>query len=233
MRFSEKIRKVCDPAAGLSFKRAVRRIARPLSIARFLAKIDQEKLQNLKRTYGVTGSVDWPKYVEAERFLKLNIRRAQDLGLDHMPPQRIFDLGSGAGYFLFVARELGHSGLGLDFHESLFGEMFELFGLERIIHRIRKFQPLPETGARFDWITAFSVCFADNMKNTPWDVEEWDYFLRDLDKHLASGGRIYLDLNPRPDGSFYSSGVRELFLDRGAVIDRRSKLLFPPKSLTS
>ncbi len=232
MRFSEKIRKVGDPAAGRSFMRAFRRITRRISVARFLGKIDQDKLGHLQRTYGVPGSNDWPKYVDAERFLKLNIRRAQDIGLDHLPPQRIFDLGSGAGYFLFVARELGHSGLGLDFHEPFFGEMFELFGLERIRHRIRKFQPLPETGARFDWVTAFSICFAENMKNNPWGVEEWDYFLRDLEKHLVPGGRIYLDLNPLPDGSFYSPEVLEFFLDRGATIDRRSKLLFPPKSHT-
>ena len=54
-------------------------------------------------------------------------------------------------------------------------------------------------------------------------------FLKDARRHLRPGGRIYLDLNPRRDGSFYSNEVRDFFLREGAVIDRRSKLLFPPK----
>lgn len=230
MKLSDKIRKLGDPATALSFKRAVQRAVRPLPVRRFMAQIDPERLRQIQKKYGAHGSRDWPKYVEAERFLKLNIRRVQDIGLDRMPPQRILDLGSGAGYFLFVNRVLGHSGLGLDIDDCpLFPEMLELFGVPRIIHRIEKFQPLPRTGASYDWITAFSISFADHMAEQSWDVAEWDYFLNDASKSLAPGGRIYLDMNPRRDGSFYSDAAREYFLSRGAVIDRRSKLLFPPK----
>ncbi len=230
MKLSEKIRKLGEPATALSFKRAIKRAVRPLPVSRFMSRIDRSRLQEIQEKYGVPGSRDWPKYVEAERFLRLNIRRVQDIGLDHMPPQRIFDLGSGAGYFLFVTRVLGHSGLGLDIDDCpFFPEMLELFGVERVIHRVEKFTPLPETGMQYDWITAFSISFADHMKGKPWDVGEWDYFLTDATKHLAPGGRIYLDMNPRRDGSFYSEESRQFFLRRGAVIDRRSKLLFPPK----
>src|SRR5438552_4283791 len=104
MKLSDKIRKLTDPAAALSFKRAVRRAVRRLSISRFMSQIDPIELKRIQQTYGVPGSREWPKYVEVERFLKLNIRRVQDIDLDRMPPQRILDLGSGAGYFLFVAR---------------------------------------------------------------------------------------------------------------------------------
>lgn len=230
MKFSDKIRKLADPAVAVSFKRAVRRAVHPLPVGRFMSQIDRSELKRLRETYGVAGSRDYPKYVEAERFLKLNIRRAQDLGLDRLPPQRILDLGSGAGYFLFVTRVLGHSGIGLDVDNyPLFREMFDLFGLRRVIHRIDKFRPLPETGAYYDWITAFSISFSDPLEPAPWGPEEWDYFLRDARQHLAPGGRIYLDLNPTRDGSFYTAELRQFFLDQGAVIDRRSKLLFPPK----
>ena len=230
MKFSEKIRKLGDPATATRFKRALARAIRPLPVSRFLAQIDPAELSRLQKKYGMAGSREWPKYVEAERFLKLNIRRAQDLGLDRLPPQRILDLGSGAGYFLFVTRLLGHRGHGLDIDSCpLFREMFELFGLERTIHRIEKFQPVPETGV-YDWITAFSVAFSGHGRNVPWGVSEWEYFLADASTHLAPGGCIYLDLNPCRDGSFYTPAVREFFLSKGAVVDRRSKLLFPPKS---
>ncbi len=230
MKLSTKLRKLGDPATLLSFQRAVGRALRPLPVSRFLSQVDQAKVADIQQRYGLPGSRNWPKYVEAERFLKLNIRRVRDIGLDRMPPQRIFDLGSGAGYFLFVTRVLGHTGLGLDIDDCpLYPEMLELFGVRRIIHRIEKFSPLPDTGAKYDWITAFSISFADHTAPRSWDVAEWDYFLDDAAKHLAPGGRIYLDMNPRPDGSFYSEEARQLFLRRGAVIDRRSKLLFPPK----
>jgi SAM-dependent methyltransferase len=230
MKFSHKIRKFANPAVILSAKRAVKRITHPLPVSRFMAHIDQAELRRIQKTYGVPGSRDWPKYTEAERFIKMNIRRVQDLGLDRRPPQRILDLGSGAGYFLFVNRVLGHTGLGLDVdNRPLFREMFELLGLQRIIHRIEKLKPLPDTGAQYDWITAFSVSFAGAGQPIPWAITEWDYFLQDARQHLRPGGRIYLDLNPRADGSFYSEELRDFFLSQGAIIDRRSKLLFPPK----
>lgn len=230
MKLAHKIRKLADPAVIVSGKRAVGRIVRPLPVSRFMAKIDESELKRIQETYGIPGSRQWPKYVEAERFLKVNIRRMQDIGLDRLPPQHILDLGSGAGYFLFVNRVLGHTGLGLDIDNvPLFGEMFKLFGLRRIIHRIEKFKPLPETGSQYDWITAFSISFAGAGQPIPWGVSEWDYFLQDARRHLHPGGRIYLDLNPRQDGSFYSKELCRFFLDQGAVIDRRSKLLFPPK----
>jgi SAM-dependent methyltransferase len=230
MKLSHKIRKLADPAVIVSGKRAIRRVVNPLLVSRFMAHIDQAKLRRIQNTYGVPGSREWPKYVEAERFLKMNIRRVQDLGLDRMPPQHILDLGSGAGYFLFVNRVLGHSGLGLDVHNRpLFREMFELFGLQRIIHRIEKFKPLPNTDSQYDWITAFSVSFAGAGQPIPWGVVEWNYFLQDVRRHLRPGGHLYLDLNPRADGSFYSVELRDFFLSQDAVIDRRSKLLFPSK----
>ena len=230
MNLSHKIRKLADPAAILSGKRAIRRMVNPLPVSRFMGHIDKAELRRIQNTYGVPGSRDWPKYVEAERFLQINIRRVQDIGLDRLPPQHILDLGSGAGYFLFVNRVLGHTGLGLDVdNRPLFREMFELFGLQRVIHQIKKFTPLPDTGARYDWITAFSVSFAGAGQPIPWDAPEWNYFLNDARRHLRADGHIYLDLNPRADGSFYSDGLREFFLSQGAIIDRRSKLLFPRK----
>src|SRR5437879_13467945 len=114
MNESHKTQKLADPAVAVSFKRAVASAVRPLPVSRFMSQIDQAELKRIRQTYGVPGSRDFSKYVEAERFLKLNIRRAQDLGLDRMPPQRILDLGSGGGYFLFVTRVLASGVLGIE-----------------------------------------------------------------------------------------------------------------------
>jgi len=230
MKLSHKIRKLTDPATIVSARRAIGRAVRPLPVSRFMAEIDQAKLKRIQQTYRVPGTTQWPKYVEAERFLRMNIRRVQDIGLDRMRPQHILDLGSGAGYFLFVNKVLGHTGLGIDVDNvPLYREMFALFGLNRVVHRIEKFKPLPDSGAQYDWLTAFSISFDSPAKYGPWGVAEWDYFLQDARRRLRPGGRIYLDLNPRNDGSFYSDELREFFLSQEATIDRRSKLLFAPK----
>ena len=230
MKLSHKIRKLTDPATIVSARRAIGRAVRPLPVSRFMAEIDQAKLKRIQQAYRVPGTTQWPKYVEAERFLRMNIRRVQDIGLDRMRPQHILDLGSGAGYFLFVNKVLGHTGLGIDLDNvPLYREMFALFGLNRVVHRIEKFKPLPDSGAQYDWLTAFSISFDSPAKYGPWGVAEWDYFLQDARRRLRPGGRIYLDLNPRNDGSFYSDELREFFLSQEATIDRRSKLLFAPK----
>ena len=230
MKLSHKIRKLTDPATIVSARRAIGRAVRPLPVSRFMAEIDQAKLKRIQQAYRVPGTTQWPKYVEAERFLRMNIRRVQDIGLDRMRPQHILDLGSGAGYFLFVNKVLGHTGLGIDVDNvPLYREMFALFGLKRVVHRIEKFKPLPDSGAQYDWLTAFSISFDSPAKYGPWGVAEWDYFLQDARRRLRPGGRIYLDLNPRNDGSFYSDELREFFLSQEATIDRRSKLLFAPK----
>jgi len=232
MKLSEKIRKIADPSTPISIKRGILRLIHPLPVSRFLKQIDLERLQEIQQQYGVREETrHWPKYVQAERFLPMNIRRVQDMGLDRMPPKRILDIGSGAGYFLFVCKALGHSGYGLDLPEpELYEDMFELFGLKRGIHRVEKFQPLPETGQKYDYVTAFSICFNDHTKPNPWGIAEWEYFLNDAAKHLNPGGRIYLALNPQKDDRFYDQKLHDWFVSQGAEIDRRSRLLFPPKA---
>jgi ribosomal protein L11 methylase PrmA len=106
--------------------------------------------------------------LDAKRWISLNIRRAQELRLTvRKKPLTIFDLGSGGGYFLLVARHLGHSGLGLDLEDpAMFGELFDLFDLQRIMWRIEPFHPLPDVAQRFDLVTCFSICLTATKRAT-------------------------------------------------------------------
>ena len=237
MRFIDKVAKVADPAAYQSIWRGVLRTLHPLPVSRFLRHVDQPAMAELAARHesALLPGENWTKYFEAERWLKLNIRRAQDIGLDRSRkrPLRVLDLGSGAGYFLFVCRELGHTGIGLDVAEPVFyGDIFRQFGLKRIVEPIRPYHPLPETlleDGKFDLVTAFSIAFNGHKSAALWGPAEWAFLLDDIRDHLLlPGGRIYFDLNPEYDGSFMTPELRELFLRRGAKIDRRSKLLFDP-----
>jgi SAM-dependent methyltransferase len=228
MRFSHKVAKIGQP---LTYRRAWRRAERllhPLPVGPFLAKIDQGRLAELQRRYA-SSAEHYAKYADVQRWLRLNIVRAQDLKLHRSPPGSVLDLGCGGGFFLFILQQLGHPGLGLDIDEyPLFPELLDLFGVERRVWTIRPHEPLPDLGRKFDLITAFSVDFnRESKRDWWWGPPEWAFFLDDLKRHLNPGGRIFLGLNPRNDGEYYTPELRDFFLSRGASVEREN-VSFPP-----
>lgn len=225
MRFSHKVSKLAQP---LTYRRAWRRTERfihPLPLAPLLAQIDQDKLAQLQARYA-SSTEHYAKYADVPRWLRLNIVRAQDLKLHRCAPQAVLDLGCGGGFFLFVLQRLGHSCLGLDIDAyPLFAELLELFQVERRVWTIRPQEPLPDLGRKFDLITAFSIDFnRESSRNWWWGPSEWAFFLDDLKRHLNPGGRIFLGLNPKGDGEYYTPELRDLFLRRGASVERENVL---------
>ena len=62
---------------------------------------------------------------------------------------------------------------------------------------------------------------SDHRENLLKTIAEWDFLLAELQSRLAPGGKIYLTVNPLPDGKKYlTREVRDLFLTRGADIER-------------
>ena len=228
MRFSHKVSKLAQP---LTYRRAWRRAERyihPLPLAPLLAKIDQARLAELQARYA-SSNEHYAKYADVKRWLRLNIVRAQDLRLHRCSPKAVLDLGCGGGFFLFILRRLGHSCLGLDMDVyPLFTGLLDLFQVERRVWTIRPYEALPDLGQTFDLITAFSIDFnRDSKRDWWWGPSEWTFFLDDLRRHLNPGGRIFLGLNPKKDGEYYTVGLREFFLKRGASVEREN-VVFPP-----
>jgi SAM-dependent methyltransferase len=225
MKFSHKIKKLADP---LTYERGWRRVYRrlnPIPLRPLMARIDQVRLHAIQERYA-SSQDHYAKYLDVERYLKIDIRRVQDLKLHRAPPQDVLDIGCGGGFFLFVLKQFGHSCLGLDIDEfPLFTELTGLLGVPRKIWTIRAFEPLPDLGRKFDWITGFSTAFAGtHFASWRWGTEEWRFFLDDLGGYLKPGGRIFFGLNPCYDGHYYTPAIRELFLSRGAVIERENVL---------
>jgi len=217
--------------------RRIQRFVHPISMRSLLHRIDQQRLRILEERHG-SPPPDAPeswrhyaKYLNLKKWLRINVRRVQDLNLHRAAPQDILDIGCGPGFFLFVAQSRGHRGLGLDIPGMpIFDDLVELFGVERIIHRIEMLQPLPDLGRKFDLITAFSTAFHGGGKlSGRWGPREWDFFISDLERHLKPGGRIFFGLNPAYDGNFYTPEILDLFLRHGAKVERE-RVLFPPES---
>ncbi len=223
MRLSRKIHKLTTGEAWNSALDAYYRFARSLTVPQLLRDLPGGDFEQLRIKYGVAGKTKaWQKYVDQKRWLGLAIEQAQELHLDRRKPSRILDLGSGAGYFLFVCKHLGHTGLGLDLDwPPLYFETFRLLGLRRVIWRIEPFQALPELDSKFDVVTAFAICFNGHETDQVWGPKVWEFFLDDLQKNVLSpGGEIFLSLNPESYGH-YTPELKQFFLDRGAKIDRQ------------
>ena len=231
MQLRHKIRKLVDGQSLASARKHTLRLLRPkgfrLETQRVIETIDAASLEQIRQRYAVADpGADWPKYLDLDRWIGVNIRRIRQLELDLARPKRILDLGCGAGYFLYIAQLLGHSGIGLDMDRlPMFREVTRLLGVRRVVQQIQAFRPLPNFGQKFDVITAFMICFNNHKMPGLWGIPEWEFFLDDLTKHLRPRGRIWLELNQEYDGTFYTPQLKELFQKRGAKIDEH-KIIF-------
>src|SRR5947207_8254992 len=89
MRLSYKLRKVFSGDALISARRHVKQwlIGRaPLGFdtAKITATIDREKFQQIYDRYAMHDPGDeWPKYLEIESWMEINLKRVRDLGHYH------------------------------------------------------------------------------------------------------------------------------------------------------
>jgi len=221
MKLSHKVRKLTQ---SLTYERAWRRVQRvifPLPLEPLLASVDRQRLREIKQRYAGL-SLEYAKYADIERWLPMNRERVQDLKLHRLAPKRVLDLGCGGGFFLFILKRSGHSVLGLDMDQfPLFTELLGLFDVPRVVWTIKAFEPLPDLGQKFDWITAFSINFNLHYPGERlWGCAEWDFLLRDLQGRLAPSGKIFFALNPTLGRDYYTSDLRDFFLSRGATVER-------------
>ncbi len=207
-------------------------MAYPLDWRQFMEPIDRAGVEKLRAKYYTPGERVLPcKYLDIEEWMKTSTKRIRDLRVRKAPPKlRILDVGCGTGYVLHIAKCLGHEVLGLDMDvEPVFTETLALLQIPRTVHEIKAYQPLPDLGAPFDLITAHMTCFNRRADGSHWGVEEWEYFMKDLETRLTPTGRMQFDLNVLPDGRHITDELRAFFLARGARIERR-RIFLPPRS---
>jgi SAM-dependent methyltransferase len=220
VEFSRKIEKLRTGEAFGSLIDAYYRWRRPLNANEMVRELESKGFEQIRAKYAnPDDQKGWPKYVDAAHRLELAIKQARFLQLDRRKPLRLLDIGSGAGYFLFVCKRLGHSVMGMDLDwPPMYSEMFELLEMPRKIGRIEPFQPLPNLGGRVDFVTGFAVCFNSHGSNRVWGVKEWDFFLDDVRKNVLSPrGEIYFELNPEPWG-YYTPELGEFFRQQGGSV---------------
>ena len=237
MRFAHKLSKLTDGQAWQSVQRHLglallaRRPIFRLDPKRFADSINSEQFEQIRQRYAVPSpGIGWQKYLDLSTWIPVNLRRIRDLRLDFGFHKRILDIGCGTGYFLYLCQWLGHDVLGLDINDvPMYGEITRMLGLDRVLWRVKAFEPLPYLGPRFDLITCFAICFNEHGSKTVWRSAEWQFFLDDLALRLRPGGKIHLRLNRESTGNFYDQELRRLLEARGAEIERNKITICPGK----
>jgi SAM-dependent methyltransferase len=157
----------------------------------------QAKYLPLKSESGALGSA---KYLRLAHYMKLRYKYVIDLKLDSIQPLNILDIGCGPGHFGYICKYFGHKVIGLDLPDTtVYTDIIELLGMERICFAIRPDVPLIET-RKFDYVTAFHALFfrVNNYgeRKKLFSLDNWKFFFTDLIKnHMADHGKIYLRLN--------------------------------------
>lgn len=230
MNLSHKISKLSSGETYRRAGRAVRRRIFPITLTPLLDKIDAEELREIQQRYAES-PLNYAKYSDVPRWLKRHVAKVQDLDLHRTSPKEILDLGCGGGFFLFIARQFGHAGIGLDIDEfPLFRDLINLLGVRRVVWAIQPYQPLPDLDRKFDLITAFSTRFnRDPEDRTVWGVPEWNFFLDDLSSRLRPDGQVFFEINSGRNAEYYPATVKDLFRSRGAQLER--DYVFFPRSI--
>jgi len=180
------------------------------------------------------------KYLALDYWLDAKYKIAAKLNLlDHQGGQEannkslsILDIGTGPGHFPLVCKLLGHDVCGTDIPLNgvrtldiphIYDSLIDMFGVERHTHSIQQFEKMPSFGRKFDLITGLMIKFNVGKAGKPWDVEQWDFFLKDiLENQLNENGRMFLKMNMKGRDTsveYISDEVLQLMEDWGGKID--------------
>lgn len=175
------------------------------------------------------------KYTDYRLWLWRNAHRAAQLSLHLRPPLRILDIGTGPGYFMAIAKALGHECVGVDCPETVLSPL-EQKVYSRLLdslrcrsavvrHLIEPFKPFPERFSGFDLITAFMVCFNSHRTKAEWGMDEWKFFIEDAQSCLRPGGVLFMLLNDNAERfgklRFYDRTLLRYFQSVGTVEGHR------------
>ncbi len=234
MGIAHTTKKIFSGDAFHSVVAGVKRLRYPLDPQPFIDSIDKAELERIKEKYfNPKDKVTSRKYLDLAEWMPTNTKRIRDVMLKPAPPKkRVLDIGCGTGYFLHIAKSLGHDVLGMDIPgHKLFDEVCNtLLRIPRCLHMIQPYQKLPDLGAPFDLISAHMTCFNRYEDGKRWGPEEWAFFLDDIETRLTPTGFIHMDLNAELDGSNMAPALKQFFIDRGATVDRRKFRLVPKRA---
>lgn len=134
------------------------------------------------------------KYLETARWFRKYAYVARALRLHVAEGQDILDLGSGPGWFSWVARLLGHRPRGVDMPgaPALYRELCAALEVPVTERRMEAHTSLPRMG-RFHVAVALMASF--HLYHREWDARAFDALLADLESRMHPRHVILFELN--------------------------------------
>ena len=168
------------------------------------------------------------KYLDADRSFQKAWRQASRVRLTSSPPLRILNIGAKAGYFSFIASQLGHDCVSIERPGiDLFRRLWTRLGIEVLEHQIVPHERLPRFDTRFHLTTASGSTFkAVGTERGVFTTADWAFFLNDLRDNVIEPGEalvVWMD-EQYPD----NTALADLFRSRGATQERPREFYFSP-----
>ena len=134
------------------------------------------------------------KYINPAIYFSSKLATAMSLDLHSTKPMDILDIGTGCGHFPAIANYFGHQTLGIDMpldplaatlDTHFYNDLCAVFGVEKKDKAIKPFEEF-SFDRKFDLVTALMAAFNLMDDGSPYTIEAWKFFFKNLDEKILN-----------------------------------------------
>ena len=165
---------------------------------------------------------DISKYLHTEEWVFENLARLYKIGLQKTTGLKVLDLSTGYGYFPYLCNALGHKAEGTDLTHSqhnLYEKITRKLKVNVQPLKIEKFKSF-NFNQKYDIITSFMICFNQHKNPELWHIDEWEFFLKNVNEFLNENGFLVLSFNAESIKEPIDIDLLNYFSDKGAKVEK-------------
>lgn len=163
------------------------------------------------------------------KWLGEKLATAHFLGLHKTKGKKLFDIGTGAGWFPYICNLYGHQCVGSDEpNRPQYDPCYEFLKIkfnDTLVYPYTKMN----LSEKYDYITTHRAFFPQRPK--AWDKDEWKFFLEDAKEYLNEDGGLFLGCNsgsktdirykhlPLEERSHWGDKILESWFEPYVIID--------------
>lgn len=154
-----------------------------------------EKLgeENIYKIGDITDNRYFRRDKPVKKWINEKLSTAHFLGLHKTKGKRLFDIGTGAGWFPYICNLYGHECIGSDIpNRPEYDPCYEFLNIDFRDTLVYPYTKMDLTGT-FDYITTHRAFFP--QRPAAWEKDEWKFFLEDAKTYLNDGGGLFLGCN--------------------------------------
>ena len=135
-----------------------------------------------------------------EKYIQEKLSVAHYLNLDTASKKVLLDIGTGAGWFPYICKLYGHDCIGTDIlGRKEYDAVYKFLNIDIVGNLVYSQTPL-NLQRKFDYIVSLRSFFPNRPK--VWELEDWKYFFKDIQKYVNNNGGVYLGCNSGKRGKY-------------------------------